>query len=232
LWSPDGKHIAYNSSQTGLFWIRSDGSGSPEQLTKSEHILFPGSFSPDGKRLAYTEVIPETGFDIWMLPLEGDDQDHPKAGKPEPLLRTPVNERDPAFSPDGRWLAYTSDESGAFEVYVRPSTGQGSKWRISAEGGEFPIWSQRQRELFYQTSDNRIMVVPYVVNADSFAVGKPRFWSDYQLARAPSGHSMDLSPDGKHFAVLMPPEPGAHGTEITFLLNFFDELRRKAPVAK
>src|SRR5260370_10667046 len=88
VWSPDGRHIAYQNSQTGVLWIRSDGSGPPEHLLKTESPVYPRSFSPDGKRLAYAEANPETGADIWTLPLEGSDPDHPMAGKPEPFLRT------------------------------------------------------------------------------------------------------------------------------------------------
>jgi len=94
VWSPDGKHIAFDSAQTGIFWIRSDASSPPERLTRSEHVVFPYSFSPDGKRLAYAEANPQTGLDLWTLPLEGSDSDHPKAGKPEPFLRTSANEAD------------------------------------------------------------------------------------------------------------------------------------------
>jgi Tol biopolymer transport system component len=232
VWSPDGKHLAYDSAQTGIFWIRSDGSGSPQRLTKSGHIVFPYSFSPDGKRLAYTELSPETGFDIWMLPLEGNDPDHPKAGTPEPFLHTTANEQYPAFSPDGRWVAYSSDESGTIEVYVQPFPGPASKWRVSTAGGRMPIWSRSGRELAYQTLHDRIMMAPYSVNGASFTPGRPRSWSDKQLASLPAGQNMDLAPDGKRFAVLMAQQTEPRSpTEVTFLLNFFDELRRRVPTA-
>ena len=234
VWSPDGKHLAYNSAQTGIFWIRSDGSGSPERLTSDEHLVFPYSFSPDGKRLAYSELAPETGFDIWMLPLEGSDPDHPKAGKPEPFLRTPGNETDPAFSPDGRWIAYSSDESGGFEVYVRPFSGPGTKWRISTAGGRSPIWSRANRELAYQTLDGRIMMLSYTVSSDSFLPAQPRLWSDRRIATTSAAglQNVDLAPDGKRFAALMLSEeagPKRSPGEVEFLLNFFNELRRRAP---
>jgi len=172
-----------------------------------------------------------------VLPLEGSDSDHPKVGKPEAFLRTAANERDPAFSPDGRWIAYSSDDSGAFEIYVRPFPGPGSKSRVSIAGGRLPIWSRSGRELAYQTLDDRIMMTAYTVNGDSFAPGKPRVWSDQRIVNSSAAGqtNMDLSPDGKRFAVLLP----AHSTgvqsspgEVTFLLNFFDELRRRAPVGK
>jgi serine/threonine-protein kinase len=197
--------------------------------------VFPYSFSPDGRRLAYAELNPEMGLDIWMLPLETDAPDHAKPGKPEPFLRTSSNETDPAFSPDGRWLAYSSDESGTLEIYVRPFPGPGRKWRISTAGGRMPIWSRAGRELAYQALDNRIMMAPYAVNGDSFPPGKPYLWSDKQLESFTEGPTMDLALDGKRFAVLMAPqgsgEPRAP-MQVIFLLNFFDELRRRVPTAK
>jgi len=233
VWSPDGRYVAYDSAQTGIFWVRSDGSGLPQRLTRSGHIVFPYSFSPDGKRLAYSELNPQTGFDIWILPLEGDDRDHLKVGTPEPFLRTTANERDPAISPDGRWLAYSSDESGTFEVYAQPFPGPASKWRVSTQGGRLPIWSRSRRELAYQTLDDRIMMVPYSVNGATFTPGTPQSWSDKQLASLLAGANMDLAPDGKRFAVLMSPQAEPRSpTEVTFLLNFFDELRRKVPSGK
>ena len=116
------------------------------------------------------------------LPLDTSDPDHPKPGKPEPFLGTPSDENVPMFSPDGRWIAYRSNESGTDEIYVRPfPAGRGGKWQISTGGGLYPIWSNNGRELFYETPDYRIMVVDYTVSGDSFVPGKPRLWSDKQI---------------------------------------------------
>jgi serine/threonine-protein kinase len=227
VWSPDGRHIAYQNSQTGLFWVRSDASSPPEHLLKADYPVYPRSLSPDGKRLAYAEANPETGTDIWTLRLERNGSDHPVAAEPEAFLRTAANEFDPAFSPDGRWMAYTSDDSGDLEVYVRPFPGPGGKWRISTETGRIPVWSKSGRELAYETLDGRLMMVPYVVDGDTFTPGKPRLWS----SQAPQiGNSMDLAPDGKHFAVLMT-EPGSTAQRppggVPLLLNFFDYLKER-----
>jgi serine/threonine-protein kinase len=227
VWSPDGRHIAYQNSQTGLFWVRSDASSPPEHLLKSEHPVYPRSFSPDGKRLAYSETYPETGADIWTLPIEGIDSDHPIAGKPEAFLRTAANEFDPAFSPDGRWMAYTSDESGNLEVYVRPFPGPAAKWQISSASGRIPVWSKSGRELAYETLDGRLMMVSYVVTGDTLTPGKPRLWSDQTLY---VGNSMDLAPDGKRFAVLMAQQPSNGPSSpggVSLLLNFFDDLKQR-----
>jgi serine/threonine-protein kinase len=168
VWAPDATHIAYESGRGGIFWVRSDGSRAPERLTRGERRVFPCSFSPDGKRLAYSEANPETGGDIWTLPLEASDSDNPIAGTPEPFLRTAANELFPAFSPDGRWMAYASDESGDFEVYVRPFPGPGGKWHISTAGGMMPVWSRAGRELAYESLDGRLMMVSYTVRGDAF----------------------------------------------------------------
>jgi serine/threonine-protein kinase len=154
--------------------------------------------------------------------------DHPKAGKPEPFLQTAFTENWPVISPDGRWLSYTSDESGSSEIYVRPFPGPGGKWQVSSGSsqGQQPVWSKKAPELFYTTSEG-IMVVTYRANGDAFELGKSRLWA------AKKGLIWyDLAPDGKRFAIGQPvaiPEvkPDTH---VTFLLNFFDELRRRVPV--
>jgi Tol biopolymer transport system component len=185
---------------------------------------------PDGQRLAYFETDPETGRDLWTLPLDTTDPDHPKAGKPEAFLRTPANELFPRFSPDGRWIAYRSDESGTREIYVRPFPAGGrAKWRISTSGAWFAFWSNHSRELFYETADNRIMVMDYKVSGDSFQPGKWRLWSGNQIFN-PGLSTLDLAPDGKRFAVLALRETtsGGNGSVRAILIeNFFDELRRR-----
>ena len=239
VWAANGKHIAFGSYSAGgysLSLIRSDAAGQAERLLESHNsVVVPWSLSPDGRRLAYHEISPETGFDIWTLPLDMNDPDHPKPGKPELFLRTPATELVPAFSPNGRWIAYRSDESGTNEIYVRPfPDGSRGKWQISTGGGLFAIWSNDGRELFYETLDNRIMVVDYTVNGDSFGFGKPRLWCDKQIFY-PGFLNLDLAPDGKRFAVFPMPEDqgGEKGSaRLTFLLNFFDELKRRLPAVK
>jgi Tol biopolymer transport system component len=234
VWTPDGQRIAFLSSgsDSGIGWIRSDGSGEPQQILAVPNNTNPWSFSPDGRRLAYFQNNSETGFDIATLPLDTSDPDHPKAGKPEPFLATPSDELVPMFSPDGRWIAYRSNESGTNEVYVRPFPGgRGGKWQISTGGGLYGIWSNNGRELFYETGDNRIMVVDYTVSADSFLPGKPRLWSEKQIFYA-GVSNLALAPDGKRFAVFPMPEaagPEKGSVRVTFLLNFADELRRRLP---
>ena len=239
IWSPDGKHVLFvlpvKGGGSSLGWIRADGAGEIQRLLDNKTFIIPYSFFPGGRRLAYSELNPDSGWDIWTLTLDLTDPDHPKPGKPELFLRTPFDETFPAVSPDGRWIAYQSDESGRFEVYVGRFPGSSGKWQISNAGGILPIWSPNGRELFFQTLDNRIMVADYEGKNESFTNGKPRLWSNQQLHDVSGALNYDLAPDGKRFAIL--PELKAPSEEkgpvhVTFLLNFFDELRRHVPARK
>jgi serine/threonine-protein kinase len=233
VWSPDGRYIVGKTNE-GMLWIRADGAGKPGSLTQSKNAQFPYSFYPDGKRLAYQETHVNS-YEVWTLPVESDGSGL-RTGKPEPFLQTPFQERQPAFSPDGRWLAYASNESGVHQVYVRAFPDKGSKWQISNAGGTFPEWSRNGRELFFRTLDNRIMVASYAVKGDSFVPDKPRLWSEKQLADfGPLVPNYDLAPDGKRIAALMPaeaPETQKAQNHVIFLENFFDELRRRVPAPK
>ena len=110
-------------------------------MTTSEYTHVPHSWSPDGQLLAFVEVNPTTGYDIWVLRLGDPSAGSGQVRKAQPFLRTPFNESVPRFSPDGRWLAYVSDESGRWEIYVQPYPGPGGKWQISTEGGTEPVWN-------------------------------------------------------------------------------------------
>jgi serine/threonine-protein kinase len=228
VWTPDGQNIVFrseNSSAPGLYWIRSDGSGEARRLTDGKFNEWPFSFSPGG-RLAFAG---NGGLDIFTAPIEGDPV-HVRLGKPELFLGRPFGGWYPAFSPDGRWLAYQSNESGTSEVYVRPFPGPGGRLQISTGGGSSPLWSRDGRELLFQTLDRRVMAVGYSAKGDSFDAGKPRVWSETRLLNAGGASVYDLAPDGKRLAaILASDQAGGEPTHLTFLLNFFDELRRRAP---
>ena len=216
-------------------WIRADGAGEAERLLESKSALSTWSFSPDGRYLSYSEIASDTRADSWILPVDATDPEHPKPGKPEVFLKTPATEAGAVFSRDGRWLAYTSNESGRAEVYVRPfHNAAGGKWQISTGGGGYSFWSRDGRALYYVAlaSDGRIMAVDYTASAASFTVGKPRVWSEAPVRGTPIGYqALDLAPDGKRFAILprdeVVDEKGS--VHATFLLNFFDELHRRLP---
>jgi len=235
VWSPDGRYILFSGVE-GIWWVRSDAAGKPQLLIQGKNPLYPFSFTPDGKRLAYNEASPSTAYDVLTAPIEKDGAGL-RAGKPEIFLQTSADERNAVFSPDGRWLAYTSNESGKYEVYVSAFPDKSGKWQISNAGGAYPVWSSNGRELFFRTDDNRIMVAPYATKADSFVPGKPRVWSDRRLADfgTVGFNNYDLAPDGKRIAALMPVEsPEAQQTQshVIFLENFADELQRKVPAGK
>jgi serine/threonine-protein kinase len=233
VWSPDGKGIFFASySENGmLYWIRSDGAGGPQALSDSVHNIRPYSISPNGKYLALEQSVPNGSQDILIAAIEGDAA-HPKLGKLEPFVSTPAQEMSPAFSPDGRWIAYSSNESGTFEVYVRPFPGPGGRWQVSSSGGIHPRWSAKTHELVYQTSTREVMRVEYSATADSFSPGRSRAWPSVQLADAGPNAVFDVSPDGKHLAAVLPVVPAGGERilgEVAFLSNFFDELKRRAP---
>jgi eukaryotic-like serine/threonine-protein kinase len=224
VWSPDGKQIAFQSRKDGpsnIYWQPSDGSGESERLTTSEYANVPMSWSPDGQALAFIEVSPETGYDLWVLPL--------KERKARLFLRTPFNESAPRFSPDGHWLAYVSNESGRYEVYVQPYPGPGGKLQISTDGGTEPVWNPRGRELFYRNG-NKMMVVD-VATQPNLLASKPRVLFQGQFLLTPATTpNYDVSPDGQRFLMLRSGGTvEAAPTQINVVLNWFDELKRRVP---
>jgi serine/threonine-protein kinase len=254
VWAPDGKHLVYStqgSSNGGLMWIRADGGGEPQQLTRYDTNLeqIAESVSPDGRFFLFgTPGRGEQSFTI-----DTTDPDHPKAGATEPLMNTSAMPGG-TISPDGRWLAYTSRPSGTPQVFVRPFAngkiaGTGVS-QISATGGAYPVWSRvaHQHQLLYATSEGRIMVVDYSVEGDSFNVLKSRPWTDKQiltipgnaprgtldLRQGPNGiiRLFDLTPDGRRIIAWEPqeePKEAKVDLHVTMLLNWFDELRRRLP---
>ena len=227
LWTADGRKILFRSNE-GLAWIRSDGGGTAQQLTRGKYAQYPWSIHPSGNRLAYFEQAPPSGFQIWTLPLDASNGELKAAGSPEPFVVTPRITFHPAFSPDGRWIAYDSNESGGFEVHVRAfPPGSGGNWIVSAGGGSMPAWSSSGPELFYKTFDQRVMVVSYTTTADSFVADKPRPWSTRALADTGTYPNYDVAPDGKRLAVLMPIEPPRGRPRVTFISDFFAEIERR-----
>jgi Tol biopolymer transport system component len=236
VWTPDGRRITFSSmlgekevaKTYNLYWQQADGLATVQRLATSANHQTPGSWHPDGKILAFTEQRPRST--LMLLPMDGDEGSGWKPGTPTVFLSGAFEVRAPAFSPDGRWIAYESNHSGKFNVYVRPFPGPGTQTPISTSGGQAPKWSRTRSELIYGTLDQRVMIVNYSVNGDSFHADQPRPWPEAKLQPAePRG--FDLHPDGDRLAL---PAAGAAGPapkwdRLDLILNLFDELRRIAP---
>jgi eukaryotic-like serine/threonine-protein kinase len=236
IWTPDGKRVTFLSALGGalnLYWMPADGSGAAERLTTSENTQWPGSWSPNGLVLAFSESDPTTGSDIWVLRLADDPSTPLGAGrKAQPFLQTPSNESGGIFSPDGRWLAYVSDESGRQEVYLRPFPGPGGRLQISTEGGIEPVWARNGRELFYRNGDK--MMVVAVETKGEFAAAKPKvlFEAHYETSVFTFEPNYDVIPDAQSFIMIKGSEQESAPTQVNVVLNWFEELKRLAPEGK
>ena len=231
VWNPDGHYVVFDGP-SGILWARSDGSGQPQTLTTSKNVQQPWSFSPDGRRLAYMEASSSGAYHIWTVPIEPSDAGMRAAGIPAQFLQSSFDERHPRFSPDGNLLAYSSNESGKFQVYVRNFPDRGRRWQVSNDGGVYPEWSHSAPEIFFRTEDNRVMVARYSLKDGSFLTEKARFWSPTRLADLGLNLNFALAPEATRIAALMPvdlPEEQAALHHVIFLINFADELRRRVP---
>ncbi len=222
VWHPDGGQIVFASNRNGiydLFRKRADGTGHEELLLSSKLNKYPSDVSPDGRFLLYTQLDPETNFDIWVLPLTGAGRE------PVPFVRTTALEQNGAFSPDGKWIAYTSDESGRPEIYLRSFSGPGNpggQWQISKSGGMYPKWRGDGKELYYLSADNRITAVTLEPVAN-LQIGTPQ---PLFVAHFGNGSTrFTVTPDGKRFLMEAPPdEAGANAA--TVILNWTRALRQ------
>ena len=225
VWSPDGRQVAFASDRSGIIQLyRKDTGGTARevQLTSGGNPKVPTDWSRDGKYLLYQEFDPKTGFDVWALPLEGDH-----GGKPIPVAQSPFNETDGFFSPDGKWIAYMSTESGRNEVYVQPFPPTGAKWMISTQGGVQPKWRGDGKELFYLPgASDRIMAVNIRTAGGGIEYDAPH--ELFPVSTLPAIVSAyDVSADGQRFLVLQPPAGASPDQNaLTVVLNWQAGLKK------
>jgi DNA-binding SARP family transcriptional activator/Tol biopolymer transport system component len=220
VWSADGRRIAFANKPGGrpfgnaIRWIPTDGSDSAETLLPFASGQFPTDFTPDGQALLLQIRHPATGWDIWILPLQGDR-------RLQPYLRGPADEHSAVVSPDGRWLAYISNEAGRNEVYVRPFPTPGPPVQLSSGGGREPRWAPSGRELFYRNEQG--LIAAAVGATPSFRVGRRTvLFDDTPYLSHTVGAAYDFHPDGRRFVMI---RRGSESPQVVVVLNWFDQLR-------
>jgi Tol biopolymer transport system component len=220
IWGPDGDRITYARDYESI-QSKVVGGDEVEELHKSPNPPFPGSWTPGGEALIFFEFPPETRGDIWTLSEEGEAN---------PWIATEFSEGFPELSPDGRWLAYMSNESGRYEVYVQAFPGGSEKMTISTDGGFEPLWSPDGRELFYRIGE-RLMVVS-IQTTPAFRSSRPRkLFDDHYISGLTINalaRTYDVAPDGQHFLMMEGGEEEG-GNQLHVVLNWFEELKRLAP---
>lgn len=213
IWSPDGKFVIYmaeKGSSSNLFRKPWDGSGADERLTESDQQQVPSSFTPDGKHLAFIQ-----SGDIWVLPFEKDR-------KPWAFINSPADEPFGIFSPDGHWMAYQSNESGKYEVFVVSFPKREGKWQVSSGGGIAPLWSRNGKELLYVNGTSLMSVDVFLKPTFDFSTPK-------KLCDIPSSTlgPWDISLDGQRFLMVVAPAQQITTTKVNVVLGWFDELKEK-----
>ena len=227
VWAPDGQRLVFGwqrSLAPNLHRQALDGNSPMERLTTSEFPQWPGSFSPDGEKLVFVEIHQETADDIAIFGT--------RSGGVSPFLNSKYRERYPELSPDGRWLAYSSNESKRDEVYVRPFLDPGGKWQVSSDGGVQPLWSKDGRQIFYRWQD-QIWAVDVQAEGGFSVYGRRKLFERPGYYMGGPIRTYDLSPDGRRFLMVKyeqrKPTPV---TEMILVQNWFEDLKRLVPTGK
>ena len=229
VWTPDGRHVVFSSRRAGpanLYWRAADGTGGAERLTEASNNQYPHSFAPDGTRLVFVENSPgEPGFDLRVLMFGGNRQTYP-------LLVSEFDEENGEISPDGRWLAYQSEASGKYEIYIRPFPNvDDGRWQISTGGGTRPLWAPDGDELFYLSSGGELIAVP-VQTRPTFSAGRPVLVLKRQYSvGGSSGPSYDIAPDGQRF-LMIKADDSAQPPKLVLVQNWFEELKARVPTGQ
>jgi serine/threonine-protein kinase len=228
VWSPDGRRVAFSAVRDGsenVYWQPADGTGVLEALTREQRGAFPNSFSPDGKRLVFSQPPGTPPRDLGVVALDGDR-------KAELIVKSTFNEANGEISPDGRWLAYQSNESGRDEIYVRPFPDVTSgRWQVSNGGGTRPLWARNGRELFYYLEPGTVITVP-IESGATFVAGTPNKALAGAYVAPLEGRTYDVSLDGRRFLMLKNAETTnqtATTPRIIVVQNWFEELKRRVP---
>ncbi len=222
VWAPSGQEIAFTSARASAYNLYSravDGRGDAELLATSDYTRLPSSWSPDGAVLAFFEYAVETGTDIWLLPISGNR-------KAEPFLNGRANEEWPAFSPNGRWIAYQSDETGELEIYLRQFPGGAGMRPVSTGGGSYPVWNPNGKELFYRSGDKMMAVA--VETDGELVLGRPTVL--FERGYPPGYATFAVTPDGQRFIDLDDSVAEPPPTHLVLVQNFGEELKRLVPV--